>query len=121
MKKIYKYILVSLTTLPSISLAQIVINIPAPSSSTTNLMTLLRSIVNNILLPIGAVLVVMYIIYAGFTFVQAQGNPKKIEEAQRRFLWSLIGAAVLLGAVAISGALCTTINAIVGGTTNYCS
>ncbi len=101
---------------PLITFAQqptISINIPNPAGSNNDLMAILRAILNNIVLPVGAVLVVMYIIYAGFTFVQAQGNPKEIEEAKRRLLWALIGSGILLGAAAISVAVQTTVNQII--------
>ncbi len=51
---------------------------------------------------IGAVLVVLAIIYAGFLFVTAQGNSDKIQEAKTIFLWTVVGAIVLLGAKALS-------------------
>lgn len=92
---------------------QITINIPNPAGNNNNLMDILNSIVSNIILPIGAVVVVLYIIYAGFTFVTAQGAPKEIEAAKGRLLWALIGGAILLGSVAISAAVKATINQII--------
>ncbi|MFZ2523065.1 MAG: hypothetical protein WAW92_01630 [Minisyncoccia bacterium] len=115
MNKIIKIALLG-SFLPLISFAQININIPPPSSSATSIMAIIKALLENAIMPIAAVLVVMYIIYAGFTYVTAQGNPKKIEEANSRLLWSLIGAGVLLGAVAISGTVCTTLKAILGNT-----
>ena len=41
-------------------------------------------------------------------------NPKQIEEAHKRLLWALIGAGVILGAVAISKVVETTVNAVMG-------
>jgi len=46
------------------------------------IMTLIVAILEKIVMPIAAVGVVMWIVYAGFTFVTAQGVPKKIEEAK---------------------------------------
>ena len=65
-------------------------------------------------MPIAAVAVVCYIIWAGFMYVVAQGNEKKIKEAHDRLLWALIGAGILLGASAISQVVVTTINSIIG-------
>src|SRR3989344_8903339 len=62
-------------------------------------------VLNNIVLPIGSVVVVLFIIYTGFLFVTARGNPEKIEAAKRTLLWVVIGAAILLGATVISGAI----------------
>ncbi len=112
--KINKISILSLL-LPLVSFAApININIPPPSSSATSIMGIIKALLENAIMPIAAVLVVMYIIYAGFTFVTAQGNPTKIKEAKARLLWSLVGAGVLLGAVAISSAVCTTLKAILG-------
>ncbi len=100
--------------IPAVVMAdQIVINIPNPAGKNDNLIKIIQAVLDNIVLPIGAVLVVMYIIYAGFTFITAQGKPKEIEDAKRRFLWSLIGAAILLGASAISQAVQATLSNIV--------
>lgn len=115
MKKI-KFLNIFATSflLPVVALADnIVIAIPNPAGSNTNLMDIVNSIVSNVILPIGAVVVVLYIIYAGFTFVTAQGAPKEIEAAKGRLLWALIGGAILLGSVAISAAVRATINQII--------
>ena len=64
-------------------------------------------------MPIAAVAVVVWIIWAGFQYVLAQGNPKKVEEAHQRLLWSLVGAGILLGAAGISSVVQNTINALI--------
>jgi hypothetical protein len=66
--------------------------------------TLLR-----IVLLVGVPLVALAIIYSGFLFVAAQGNPKKLEEARTTFLYTLVGAAIVLGAVVIAQAIGGTI------------
>lgn len=126
MKKIHKIICsvyLSLFLLPILTFAADPVPAPAPVPKIViknplkvgnTVMDVIVAILNNIVLPIGAVLVVLYIIYAGFTFVTAQGKPKEIEEAKKRLLWSLIGALILLGAVAISKVVCTTIVNITG-------
>jgi Tfp pilus assembly protein PilN len=52
----------------------------------------------------------MYVIFAGFKYVQAKGNPAEIQKAHQRLLWTLIGVGVLLGAAGISAVLQTTVN-----------
>jgi hypothetical protein len=120
MIKINKIIINFLATFllyPVLVLADnITIKIPNPAGSNNNLLAILKALLSNVVMPIGAVVVVMYIIYAGFTFVTAQGKPKEIEDAKKRLLWALVGAAVLLGAVAISAALCTTLKAVLNNT-----
>lgn len=64
-------------------------------------------------MPIAAVGVVVWIVWAGFTFVTAQGKPAEIEKAKSRLLWSLIGAGILLGAAGIAEVVKTTIEALI--------
>lgn len=71
---------------------------------------LIETIVNDILLPIGGVVAVLMIIYAGFLFVTARGNEAQITKAKDALLWAVIGAAILLGAWVISQAIKTTID-----------
>lgn len=73
---------------------------------------LLREITNNIILPIGAVIVVLMVIYAGFLFVTAQGNENKITDAKRAFTYAVIGALILLGAWVIANVIKETICAL---------
>ncbi len=47
---------------------------------------------------IGAVICVFFIIYSGFLFVTARGNPEKLTTAKSALAYTLIGAAILLGA-----------------------
>lgn len=46
--------------------------------------------------------IVFFIIYAGFLFVTAGGDTGKIETAQKTALYTVIGAAIILGANLIS-------------------
>jgi len=70
----------------------------------------LKSIVNNVLLPIGGVLAVLAFIYSGFLYVVAQGNESKIDEAHRALLYTSVGTAILLGAWVIVGVIEKTVN-----------
>jgi type IV secretory pathway VirB2 component (pilin) len=74
----------------------------------------IKTIVNDILIPIGGVVAVMMIIYAGFLYVTARGNDTKITEARKALTWAVIGAAILLGAWVISQAIQTTISQLKG-------
>lgn len=78
------------------------VTIPNPTNAGSDLMAILRTLLDNVVMPIASVAVVVWIIWAGFTFVLAQGKPAEIEKAKQRLLWSLIGAGILLGAVGIS-------------------
>ena len=63
----------------------------------------------NGILPIGGVIAVLMIMYAGFLFVTAGGEPAKITKAKDALLYAAIGAAILLGAWVISEAIGGTI------------
>ena len=67
-------------------------------------------LLSEVVVPVGAVVVVIAIIYAGFLFVTAQGNEQKLEKAKKTFLFTVIGAAVLLGASVLADIIRVTIN-----------
>ncbi|MCA9354803.1 MAG: hypothetical protein KC877_04760 [Candidatus Kaiserbacteria bacterium] len=46
-------------------------------------------------------IVIFFLIYAGFSYVTARGNPAKIELASKSLLYGAIGGVVILGSVAI--------------------
>jgi cytochrome c biogenesis protein CcdA len=59
-----------------------------------------------ILLP----LIVIFVIYAGYLFVTAQGEEGKIQKARTALLWTLIGAGVILGAQIMANILRDTLS-----------
>ena len=70
---------------------------------------LIKTIIDDILIPIGAVVAVVMIMYAGFLFVTARGDSGQITKAKDALLYAVIGAAILLGASIISKAIEITI------------
>ena len=75
----------------------------------------LESFLGNILdfvIRIGAIIVVLMLVYVGYLFVIAQGKEEKIREARQTLLWTLVGALILLGAKAISVAITETVKAL---------
>ena len=66
---------------------------------------------------VGFFLAVFFIIFTGFKYVTARGNPAKVSEAHRMFLYTLIGTAVLLGAWGFAKAIEGTITQIRGSDT----
>jgi type IV secretory pathway VirB2 component (pilin) len=94
-----------------------IISIPNPfncgdtsgGTKSCTLLDLITAVLQKIILPIAAVAAVMYIIFAGFKYVQAKGNPGEIEKAHQRLLWTLIGVGVLLAAEGISVVLQNTV------------
>lgn len=64
---------------------------------------------------IGFYLVVIFIIYSGFLFVKARGNETELKKAKEAFLYTVIGAAILLGATVIANVIDGTIGQIRSG------
>ncbi len=66
-----------------------------------------------------AVVAVLYIIYAGFQFVMARGNPDAISDAKKSLMYALIGTGILLGAWVFATVIANTINQITGANINF--
>jgi hypothetical protein len=60
-------------------------------------------------LKIGMPIIALAIIYSGFLFVAARGNSEKLTKAKDALLYTLIGAAILLGSWAIAELLSNTV------------
>jgi hypothetical protein len=73
-------------------------------------------IVINIVLVVGVPIVALAIIYTGFLFVEAQGSPEKITKAKKALTYTIIGAAILLGAFVIADAIGKTVDEIKSST-----
>jgi len=65
-----------------------------------------------ILIQIGLSIAVLFIVYSGFLFVTATGNPEKLKTAKQTFIWAVVGTAILLGALVIMEVIVNTIKAI---------
>ena len=63
----------------------------------------------NIITAIGTPIAVLFMIYAGFKFVSAQGNLEKIKDAKETLMWTIVGIVVLLGASVLSTVISGTI------------
>ncbi len=66
----------------------------------------------NVVLQYSVLLIVLFLVYAGFQFVTAQGNTEKLSKAKQMFVWIIIGAFVILGVYVIRAAICGTLNSI---------
>lgn len=63
-------------------------------------------------LKIGIPIVALAVIYCGFLFVFARGNSEKLTKARDALLYTLIGAAILLGSWAIAKLISDTVLSI---------
>lgn len=55
----------------------------------------------NIIITIGVPIITLGVVYSGFLFVDARGNESKITQAKQTFMYTIIGAAIVLGALVI--------------------
>lgn len=76
------------------------------------LINLFNSLIDNVLLPLGAVLAILAFIWTGFMFVTAQGNETKLGTAKRALLYVVIGTAILLGARVLGAVIANTIEGL---------
>ncbi len=63
-------------------------------------------------IKIGIPIIALAIVYSGFLFVSARGKPEKLKEAKSALLYTLIGAAILLGSWAIAQLISETVLAL---------
>mgnify|MGYP006865010622 CR=1 FL=1 len=66
----------------------------------------------DIVITIAIPIIVIMIIYSGFLFVKAQGKPEELVTARKALMWTIIGAAIILGASLLSYAISGTVEEI---------
>lgn len=59
----------------------------------------------SLLVSIGIPLAAIFIVWSGFLFVSARGNPEQITKAKNVFWWTIVGTALIVGAYAIATAI----------------
>lgn len=60
-------------------------------------------------IKIGIPIIAFFIIYSGYLFVTAKGDTKQLETAKNSLLYTVIGAAILLGAWSIAQIVSETV------------
>ena len=91
------------------------INNPLGADGPQNIPDFIKVIVKVVLI-VGIPIVALAIIYTGFLFVKAQGNPEALTKAKMSLLYTLIGGALLLGAFVIAEAIGKTVKDITSTT-----
>lgn len=81
---------------------------PIRSTSIEDLLNTIITVVIFILFPV----IVLMLVYTGFLFVQAQGNPAKLNEARKAFIWTLVGAFVILAARTLQEVIVDTVESL---------
>lgn len=117
-KYIYAVVLSALVVVPAVLFADPPGSPPTPTitnplSNISDIPTLITTIVDAVT-TIGYYIVVIFIIYAGFLFVKARGDKGGLEDAKKTFYWTVIGAAVLLGASILSTVIKNTVTEVGG-------
>lgn len=72
----------------------------------------LYALLDKVVIPLGAIVVIFSIILAGYKYITAQGDPKAISAAHQQLTWTAVGAAVLLGAKVISMVITNTVKTL---------
>lgn len=54
---------------------------------------------------IGIPLATAALVYSGFLFVTARGNEEQLKKAKKWFVWTVVGTAIIVGAVVIASAV----------------
>ncbi len=79
---------------------------PLGSTTLTQFLTRMLQLVAQIGFPV----IVVYIVYIGFKFIQASGKPEELAKVRGMFFWALIGALIVLGAQVLATAIQATVN-----------
>ncbi|MCC7160391.1 TrbC/VirB2 family protein [Candidatus Nomurabacteria bacterium] len=82
-----------------------------PLGTETTLPEFIQNMLEGVI-KIGIPLIVLAVIYCGFLFVFARGNPEEIGKAKDALLYTLIGSAILLGSWAIAEMISATITSL---------
>jgi hypothetical protein len=113
MKKIKQFLtglfLTGLFTVSNLSFAQGVIT--NPLKGLTSIPEFVSSLLSFVA-QVGAVFAVLALIWVGFLYVQARGNPGAIGKAHTAFKNTIIGIILLLGAQLIASVITGTIGAL---------
>jgi Type IV secretion system pilin len=84
------------------------VTIKNPLGTTSSIPALIKTILEGVV-KIGMPILVLAVIYCGFLFVKAQGKPDEIKKAKDSLLYTLIGAAIILGSWAIAQLIVDTV------------
>lgn len=84
----------SVTPPSSQAVRSFTLNNPLKFNSISGFISALLSAV----IAIGIPIAVLFVVYAGFKFVMAQGNPEELKSARSNLVWTLVGIGIFLGA-----------------------
>ncbi len=112
------FVFVFIFALPVISFGQTTVPDPVvetPTSGTLqnpiqadNVIELIKTLLEGII-KIGMPIIALMLVYSGFLFVFARGNSEKLKTAKNAFIYTVLGAAILLGSWAIAQLISETV------------
>lgn len=81
---------------------------PTESSSLQEFLGKILEAIVTLLYPI----LVLALVYSGFLFVTAQGNPQKLQKARTVLKWVIVGAVIIFARWLIADIIGTTVNEV---------
>ncbi len=108
MKKLLFTISSFVLAAPSFLFAQGSQSVDNPIGAFSSIPALIAAIVN-VFLIIAVPIIVFFLIYAGFLYVTAQGNPMKIQQAHKALVYGLVGGVIIIGARVITAIVQNTV------------
>ena len=114
LKKTLRVAGIALTTMlvPLSSFAQTLTN-PTSGAGINNVQDFVAAFLKAVV-QISLPILTLFIVYAGFRFVFARGNPGALEEAKKNFLWVILGAILILGAWVLASLIASTATQVLG-------
>jgi len=101
--------------MPNLILAQPLLNPPlGGAEGGSDLQTIFLNVLD-VAQTIMIMVTTLYLIYAGFMFVTAKGDPGKIKNARNALLWGLVGAALILCAEVLAYGIGDTVKEVFKG------
>ncbi len=83
-------------------------------SDTGDLNTFIANVLDAVVLLLSPVVVIM-MLYSGLLFVLARGNVEEVGKAKNALLYTMIGAAIVLGAKGLALVIQNTVGCLAGG------
>lgn len=112
---------VAFTLLPVVVFAQSTVgggnsgylNNPTAGANINNVQDFIAAFLKAVV-QISLPILTLFIVYAGFLFVTARGNPEKLRKARENFLYVIIGAILILGAWVLATLISSTASQVLG-------
>jgi len=117
-KNIQKIITLTTVTVPGFLLAAGDGFLTPPIGNGRDGGTDLKTIFMNVLDMVQTIMIMastLYLLYAGFMFVTAKGDPARLKKAQNALLWGLVGAALILTAEVLALGIGDTVKEVFKG------